>query len=39
MDGIEAADIIRTRWGIPEVSLTAYADMDRLSKVKMVFIY
>ncbi|MBA4394192.1 MAG: hypothetical protein C0407_11625 [Desulfobacca sp.] len=37
MDGIEAADIIRTRWGIPVVFLTAYADKERLKRAKLVY--
>lgn len=35
MDGIEAAQIIREKWGIPIVFLTAYADSDRLERAKL----
>ena len=37
MDGIEAADIIRSQWGIPVVFCTAYADRDRLERSKLVY--
>ena len=37
MDGIEAADIIRSRWDIPVVFLTAYADQKRLDRAKLVY--
>ncbi|MBA4394304.1 MAG: hypothetical protein C0407_12205, partial [Desulfobacca sp.] len=37
MDGIEAADIIRSRWGIPVVFVTAYADHERLERAKLVY--
>jgi PAS domain S-box-containing protein len=36
MDGIKAADIIRSRWDIPIVFLTAYADQKWLDLAKMV---
>jgi PAS domain S-box-containing protein len=36
MDGIEAGDIIRSRWGIPVVFCTAYADQERLERAKLV---
>ncbi|PZM08036.1 response regulator [Rhizobium tubonense] len=32
LDGIEAADIIRERWRIPVVFLTAYADNETISR-------
>lgn len=35
MDGIEAADIIRSRWGIPVIFLTAYSDDEILKRAKM----
>ncbi len=35
MDGIEAAEIIRSRFDIPVVFLTAYADEERLEKAKL----
>jgi PAS domain S-box-containing protein len=35
MDGIAAAEIIRTRFGIPIIFLTAYLDEKRLEKVKL----
>ena len=35
MDGIQAADIIRTRLNIPVVFLTAYADDDTLKRAKV----
>jgi len=34
MDGIEAADIIRSRFSIPIVFLTAYLDQERIERVK-----
>ena len=37
MDGIEAADIIRSRWGIPVVFVTAHADRERLERAKLVY--
>ncbi|MFH0788145.1 MAG: PAS domain S-box protein [Pseudomonadota bacterium] len=37
MDGIEGADIIRSRWGIPVVFVTAYADQKRLERAKLVY--
>ncbi len=37
MDGIEAADIIRSRWDIPVVFCTAYADQERLKRAKLVY--
>jgi PAS domain S-box-containing protein len=37
MDGIEAAHIIRTRWGIPVIFLTAYAEKERLKRAKLVY--
>jgi PAS domain S-box-containing protein len=37
MDGIEAADIIRTRWGIPVIFTTAYADMERIKRAKLTY--
>lgn len=35
MDGIEAAERIRARFGIPVVYLTAYADEDTLQRAKL----
>ena len=35
MDGIEAAEIIRARFNIPVVYLTAYADEKRLERAKV----
>ena len=37
MDGIEAAEIIRARWGIPVVFLTADADLERLKKAHLIY--
>ncbi|MBU2551648.1 MAG: PAS domain S-box protein [Proteobacteria bacterium] len=37
MDGIEAAEVIRDKWGIPVVFLTAYADSDRLERAKLTY--
>jgi two-component system, cell cycle sensor histidine kinase and response regulator CckA len=37
MDGIEAADMVRSRWGIPVVFSTAYADRERLNRAKLVY--
>ncbi len=36
IDGIEAADIIHSRWGIPVVFCTSYADQKRLDRAKLV---
>ncbi len=35
MDGIEAADLIRTRFKIPVVYLTAYADDETVQRAKI----
>ena len=35
MDGIEAAEIIHSRWGIPVIFTTAYADLDRIERAKL----
>ena len=35
MDGIEAAEIIHSRLGIPIIFLTAYADEDKLERAKI----
>jgi signal transduction histidine kinase len=35
MDGVEAAELIRSRLGIPVVFLTAYADEDKLGRAKL----
>ncbi|MBF0528466.1 MAG: PAS domain S-box protein [Deltaproteobacteria bacterium] len=37
MDGIEAAEIIREKWDLPVVFLTAYADTDRLERAKLAY--
>ena len=37
MDGIDAAEIIKDKWGIPVVFLTAYADTDRLERAKLTY--
>ncbi|MFH0786120.1 MAG: PAS domain S-box protein [Pseudomonadota bacterium] len=37
MDGIEAAEIIRSRWDIPVVFVTSYADQKRLDRAKLVY--
>ena len=37
MDGIDAARIIREKWGIPVVFVTAYADNERLERAKLTF--
>jgi PAS domain S-box-containing protein len=34
MDGIEAAEIIRARWDLPVIFVTANADQERLDRVK-----
>ena len=36
-DGIDVAEIIRDKWGIPVVFLTAYADSDRLERAKLTY--
>ena len=35
MDGIEAADLIRSRLDIPVIFLTAYADDDKIERAKL----
>jgi len=35
MDGVDAAEQIRSRWGIPVVFLTAYADEKTLERAKL----
>ncbi|MEW6266105.1 MAG: response regulator [Thermodesulfobacteriota bacterium] len=37
MDGIEAAEKIKTKWGIPVIFLTAFADRDRLDRAKLTY--
>ena len=37
MDGIEAAEIIKDKWDIPVVFLTAYADSDQLERAKPTY--
>ena len=37
MDGIDAAEVIRDKWVIPVVFLTAYADTDRLERAKLTY--
>ena len=37
MDGITLAEIIRDKWGIPVIFLTAYADTERLARAKMTY--
>ncbi|MBU2547441.1 MAG: PAS domain S-box protein [Proteobacteria bacterium] len=37
MDGIEAAFVMREKWGIPVVFLTAHADADRLERAKLTY--
>jgi len=37
MDGIEAAAIIRERWGIPVIFTTAYADRERIKSAKLAY--
>ncbi len=39
MDGIEAAEQIRSRFGIPSIYLTAYADEEILQRVKITESY
>ncbi len=35
MDGIEAAALIRSRWGIPVVFITAYSDLERVERANL----
>ncbi|MCP4659195.1 MAG: response regulator [bacterium] len=35
MDGIEAAELFRSRWETPVVFITAHADQDRLERAKL----
>lgn len=37
MDGIDAAEVIRDKWCIPVIFLTAYADSDRLERAKLTY--
>jgi PAS domain S-box-containing protein len=37
MDGIDAAEIIRDKWGLPVVFLTAYADKNKLERAKLTY--
>lgn len=37
MDGIEAAGLIHSRWGIPVIFVTAYADQERLNRAKLAY--
>ena len=37
MDGIEAAEIIRSRFDIPVIFLTAHADKERLERAKLTY--
>jgi PAS domain S-box-containing protein len=37
MDGIDTAEIIREKWGLPVVFLTAHADTDRLERAKLTY--
>jgi PAS domain S-box-containing protein len=37
MDGIEAAEIIRNRWGIPVIFTTAHADRERIKQAKLTY--
>lgn len=37
MDGIEAAEEIRTQYDIPVIFLTAFADKDRLKRAKLTY--
>lgn len=39
MDGIEAAETIKEKWGIPIVFLTAYAETERLQRAKLTCPY
>lgn len=37
MDGVEVADIIRSRYGLPVVFITAYVEQERLERAKMAY--
>lgn len=37
VDGIEAAEVIRSRWGIPIIFLAAFADKERLKRAKPAY--
>ncbi|MEW6265677.1 MAG: PAS domain S-box protein [Thermodesulfobacteriota bacterium] len=37
MDGIEAAEVIRTGWGVPIVFITAYGEADKLERAKLAY--
>ena len=37
MDGIDAAEVIREKYGIPVVFITAYADAERLERAKLTY--
>ncbi len=36
MDGIEAAALMRSRWGIPAIFITAYSDREWVERAKLV---
>lgn len=36
MDGIEAAALMRSRWGIPAIFITAFADLEWVERAKLV---
>lgn len=37
MDGIEVAEEIKNKWGVPVVFLTAYGDAERLERAKLTY--
>ena len=37
MDGIDTAAVIKDKWGIPVVFLTAYTDIERLERAKLTY--
>ena len=37
MDGIDTAEVIRNKWGIPVIFQTAYADSERLKRARLAY--
>ncbi|MFH1137286.1 MAG: PAS domain S-box protein [Pseudomonadota bacterium] len=37
LDGIDAAEVIKDRWGLPVVFTTAFADAERLERAKLAY--
>ena len=37
MDGIDTAEVIRNKWGVPVIFLTAYSDTGKLEQVQLTY--